>query len=277
MKAFKARRRQSGVSLISMMIGLMISLLVIASMLVFYKSIIEVTGNASRAAQRDGQVSAALVAAQMDLQSAGFGVPASTAGAPLSDNLVFLASDLTTRITPAPSANTGPYTAKEILWRAAPATWQPGTVPTYQCSGLLIVEPPGGYTVGKQTNAGLYRLPPKPCAAPPGPPSWPAWAFPADMSLIAGSAAFFAPTQKNGTVYSGGDVERGGASLSASANASGTTGYVFTAASGSCLPYMQQNAATAPLPSSPEVALVQASDPSNVLFVACLSNLAGSH
>ncbi|MGB3393470.1 MAG: prepilin-type N-terminal cleavage/methylation domain-containing protein [Stenotrophomonas sp.] len=68
------RRRQRGQSLISMMIGLVISLITIAAMLTLYKTMVGVSNEASVAARRDGQVSAGLLAAQMELQSAGFGV-----------------------------------------------------------------------------------------------------------------------------------------------------------------------------------------------------------
>ncbi len=77
--------RQRGQTLIGLLIGVLISLITIAAMLVLYKTMIEVSANASRSALRDGQVSAALQAAQMELQSAGFGVPAS---ASLEDRVV---------------------------------------------------------------------------------------------------------------------------------------------------------------------------------------------
>ena len=55
-----------------MMIGLVISLLTIGAMLAIYKVAIEVSGNASRTATRDGQVSSAMLAAQIELQQAGY-------------------------------------------------------------------------------------------------------------------------------------------------------------------------------------------------------------
>lgn len=236
MKQPRARQLQAGVSLISMMVGLMISLLVIASMLVFYRSIIEVTNNASREARRDGQVSAALLAAQMDLQSAGFGVPASSAAGTLATNVF---------IDP---------TGKEIVWRnkADP------TLAAFQCSGLLIVD--------SGASQGLYTLPAQtPCASA----SSATWAANAGQ-LVAGSAAFFVPTRKDGTAYTGNDAERGGMSLEG--------GFVFALGTArECLPYMQQNFTTTPMLPSPQVALVQATNASNVLFSVCLSNLAGAN
>lgn len=232
----RARQRQAGVSLISMMVGLMISLLVIASMLVFYRSIIEVTNNASREARRDGQVAAALLAAQMDLQSAGFGVPASSAPGTLSTN-VFIGGN-----------------GKEIVWRNKS---DPGAA-AYQCSGLLIVD--------AGTTQGLYTLPAQtPCASA----STATWAANAGQ-LIAGSAAFFVPTRKDGTAYTGNDAEKGALSLQG--------GSVFALGTArECLPYMQQDFAATPMLPSPQVTLAQASNAGNVLFSVCLSNLAGAN
>lgn len=68
------RQRQCGQSLISMMVGLVISLITIAAMLTLYKTMVGVSNEASVAARRDGQMAAGLLAAQMELQSAGFGV-----------------------------------------------------------------------------------------------------------------------------------------------------------------------------------------------------------
>ncbi len=232
----RARSRQAGVGLISMMVGLMISLLVIASMLVFYKSIIEVTSNASRSARRDGQVAAALLSAQMDLQSAGFGVSASSAPGTLNAN-VFISDG-----------------GKQIAWRDRPDL----ATADFQCSGLLIVD--------TGANQGLYTLPAQTACASAATATWATNAG----QLIAGSAAFFVPTRNNGAAYTGSDVERGGLTLQG--------GFVFTlGASRECLPYMQQDFAATPIAASPQVALVQASDASNLLFSACLSNLAGAN
>lgn len=69
-----SRTRQSGQTLISMMVGVLISILTITAMLSLYKVLIGVSGNASRTAQRDAQIASALLAAQIELQQAGFGI-----------------------------------------------------------------------------------------------------------------------------------------------------------------------------------------------------------
>lgn len=124
---FSSRRRQRGQSLISMMVGLVISLTTISAMLVLYKTMIEVSGNASRSALRDGQVSSALLAAQMEMQSAGFGVPSGDA----------LSTKLAIRDA-----------GKELVWRYKTGLTASG----FQCSGLRLVD-----------GNGLYRLAEKNC------------------------------------------------------------------------------------------------------------------
>lgn len=69
-----SRARQRGYSLVSMMVGLVISLLTIAAMLAVYKMMVDVSGRASADALRDGQVATGLLAAQMELHNAGFKV-----------------------------------------------------------------------------------------------------------------------------------------------------------------------------------------------------------
>lgn len=67
-----ARRSQSGISLISLMIGLILSMLVVMTMLSVYRGTVRITVDATQGAQLGGQLSTGLLAAQMRLQSAGF-------------------------------------------------------------------------------------------------------------------------------------------------------------------------------------------------------------
>ncbi|MCL7714510.1 PilW family protein [Stenotrophomonas mori] len=119
----RPRRGQCGQSLISMMVGLVISLITIAAMLVLYKTMVTVSSDASRAALRDGQMAAGLLAAQLDLQAAGFGVEP----APGLDDRIALSD-----------------AGRQVVWRYL----QDGAS---ACAGLRV------------ETAGLYRLPPKSC------------------------------------------------------------------------------------------------------------------
>ncbi len=231
-RVVRTLRQQAGQSLISMMIGLVISLITISAMLVLYKTMIEVSANASRSALRDGQVSAALLAAQMDMQTAGFGVPASDT----------LGSKLGVR-----------EAGKEVAWRYKAELNDAGFV----CSGLRLVD-----------NEGLYRLAPKAC----NDVSAISWAA-TEHELLAGSAAFFTPVQKDGSAYASGEGEVGAMSLAA--------GYVFALkAERQCLPFMQQDFSASPTTLPGQQVVMERATPQtgevNHLFQTCLPNLAVS-
>lgn len=66
--------KQQGYTLIGTMVGMLISLLTIAAMLAVYQTSTHVTRDAVAGNQRDGQLSSALLAAQIELQQAGFGL-----------------------------------------------------------------------------------------------------------------------------------------------------------------------------------------------------------
>lgn len=73
-RPFPRPARQSGITLIGMMVGLVISLLAVLLLLAVYKLAIATASGAVRSSQRDRQVSAALLAIQAELQEAGYGV-----------------------------------------------------------------------------------------------------------------------------------------------------------------------------------------------------------
>ncbi|MGE6333488.1 PilW family protein [Stenotrophomonas sp. NPDC077659] len=223
-------RRQRGQSLVGVMVGLVISLLSIAAMLVMYKNMIESSGNAARAAQRDGQVASALLSAQIDLQQAGFGIAADE---PLATRLAI--SD----------------EGRQVVWRFKPALGQAD-----QCAGLRLVDDSEG-----GVERGLYHLPPKACSDVAG-QTW------NDLLLqpIAGSAAFFTPTQRDGSALTGSDRETGALTLLPSAS---EDGYRFVATTRNCLPFGQQATVAG---SAQQLSLQQSS--SDVLFSVCLPNLA---
>ena len=220
------RQQQRGQSLISMMVGLVISLITIAAMMTLYKTMVEVSSNASRSALRDGQVSAALLSAQMDLQSAGFGVPAADS----------LDSKLYVR-----------EAGKELVWRYKAELSASG----YVCSGLRLVD-----------GEGLYRFTPKACSDA----EVAAWGS-GERQLLAGSAAFFAPAQRNGTAFASVEGEVGAMTLA--------PGYVFSLkGQRQCLPYMQQDFSATPSAAVGQQLALERSDASSHLFLACLPNLA---
>lgn len=220
------RARQRGQSLISMMVGLVISLITIAAMMTLYKTMVEVSSNASRSALRDGQVSAALLSAQMELQSAGFGVPAADS----------LNSKLFVR-----------EAGKQLVWRYKTSL----AASDYVCSGLRLVD-----------GEGLYRFTPKACSDAAA-ATWSS----SEQQLLAGSAAFFTPLQKDGSAFAADEQELAAMTLA--------PGYVFSLkGQRQCLPYMQQDFSATPTAAVGQQLALERDDASSHLFMACLPNLA---
>src|SRR5690606_32208487 len=73
----------AGETLVGLMVGMALSLLTVAAMLALYQGMVAVSRDTTRLAQRDGQVASAAMAAQMELQQAGFGIEPGTPGSSL--------------------------------------------------------------------------------------------------------------------------------------------------------------------------------------------------
>lgn len=219
------------------MVGLVISLLTISAMLAIYKTSIDVSTNASRIALRDGQVSAALLAAQMELQQAGYGIPPGEAG------VLAVSQD-----------------GKQVLWRYS-AYPQAGS----RCAGLKLVTATSDSSIAvtpadaQSDRRGLYWLPDKACTSVHPAPTWGSDAAERPRPLVS-AAGFFVPTDRQGTALTD---EAGGVSL---------TGMRFQqVAGGGCLPYAQQTD-TADLPEHSQRIVLWAGS-GEQLFSVCLPNV----
>lgn len=73
-------KRQYGVSLIGLMIGLLISMIAVLGGLSLYKNLTQVSVDATLDSKLNGNVTAALLRARLELQEAGFGLPKPAAG-----------------------------------------------------------------------------------------------------------------------------------------------------------------------------------------------------
>lgn len=102
--------KQRGITLISLMIGTVLSMLTILAMLALYKNLIQVAVIASQDANHDGGLASALLTAQMELASAGFALNEDP------DTLIHL-----------------PNSAAAILWR-----YKNLDTAKVSCSGLLL-------------------------------------------------------------------------------------------------------------------------------------------
>ena len=136
--------RQRGTTLISLMIGLAISMIVVLATMMLFQRTSRVTGEARRDAQADAQRSAAFLAANMALQEAGYGINAAQTGTHL---VVLRGAKLAgTALTGTPVA-VGATDGTAVVWAE-------NTTGTTRCSGLLALngnEPAGLRKLGPAT------------------------------------------------------------------------------------------------------------------------------
>jgi hypothetical protein len=133
-------KNQAGISLISLMVGITISLICSVAMLNMYRHTIGVSINTKQMSVQDGERSSAMTIAPMLLQDAGFGIN----NASISNNIITLSganlSGSTLRGT------LGGVNANGLVWRF-------NTSGAMQCAALI-----------PDTNQGLLLLGPVNCA-----------------------------------------------------------------------------------------------------------------
>lgn len=66
--------RQQGVSLISLMVGLLLAMISILAGMMLYKNIVQTSVQSRSDALQDGQIASAMLTLQLELQSAGYGI-----------------------------------------------------------------------------------------------------------------------------------------------------------------------------------------------------------
>ncbi|MBP3981811.1 prepilin-type N-terminal cleavage/methylation domain-containing protein [Acidovorax sp. JG5] len=140
-----ATPRQRGVTLISLMTGLVISMILVLATLMLFQRMVRATTAARSDAQADTQRSAAFLAAGIAAQEAGYGINAAQAGTHL---MVLTGAAL------AGSALSGTPAALGATGNAV--VWAENTTGTPRCSALLA---PNGSGQG-----GLRKLGPVACA-----------------------------------------------------------------------------------------------------------------
>ncbi|MCE7031172.1 hypothetical protein LY625_00770 [Lysobacter sp. GX 14042] len=151
----RPRAVHAGQTLVGLMVGMALSLLTVAAMLALYQAMVVMARDTTRLAQRDGQVASAAMAAQVEMQQAGFGIEPGTAGSNL-----WVAAD-----------------GREVVWRFRPLLDDLRLA----CAGIRLVEEggaPGGGSGGSVipgmagaagssagAQPGLWFLPPVECAS----------------------------------------------------------------------------------------------------------------
>lgn len=151
-------RRQAGVTLVGTLIGLLLSMLGLAAMLVMYQATVSVSTEAARSAQRDTQLVSGMLAAQMHLQAAGWRVEPGSEG----EN-VRISAD-----------------GRQVLWRLRDVDGGP-----LLCEGLRLTGPaPAGED---SPDAGLHLLPATPCTGVEDPAlTWSSPGQPVPLKLVSG-------------------------------------------------------------------------------------------
>jgi hypothetical protein len=233
-------RRQAGYSMVSIMVGLVISLLTVGAMLAIYRTVVEVSGRASADAVRDGQVASGLMAAQLELHNAGYRIdlPSLAAGdtadsAEIQNLAIAVKSD----------------DKRVVTWRYLGLS---GGAAQPVCARLSIAPQPDGSTQL------LYRAP-EACASV----SSASWTAPAQV-LVSYPRAW---QDRTGTAVA---EAASGTYLDMVGNA-GDSGFriINTAGQRCTLPYAQQDPAQAPT-ESPRIVLERGGQE---LFSACLANI----
>ena len=139
--------RQRGITLISLMTGLAISMVLVLATLMLFQRMVRATTAARSDAQADAQRSAAFLSAGIAAQEAGYGIDAAQAGTHLVVLTSAALADSALSGTPASLGATG----NAVVW-AENAT---GT-PQPRCSALLAPSP--------SDKGGLRKLGPVTCA-----------------------------------------------------------------------------------------------------------------
>ena len=141
--------RQGGESLISLMVGLVLSMVVALAMLSMFKVSARYGGQAGQDAAADAQLAAALLRAGLAVQDAGYGI----ASASLDTQLVVLSGAALNGSVLSGSTVSAGSSGNAVLW-AMNTTETSGSE---NCAGLLFLNSSGG-------SGGLYYLGPVACS-----------------------------------------------------------------------------------------------------------------
>lgn len=140
--------RQRGVSLVSLMIGLVISLIAVMGMMALYRTVVHTTAESGSYARMTGERSSAVLTAHIYLQEAGFGVD----NAALGTDLAFCAASMEQERLTVTNCSTS-RSGRLLLWRMQ-------TIGE-QCAGLYLT-----------ANGGVEYLQPASCTGAGLAASW---------------------------------------------------------------------------------------------------------
>lgn len=139
---------QQGFNLVSLMVGVSLSMISILALLSLYKNLIGVSVQSIQDSRQDGQIAAAVLTAQRELLNAGFRVDATPVQIVLLNDASLSNGTLsgTPRAIDAATSTT-PATGNAMVW-----TYKPTATGSAVCAGLLMKK-----DTGKETGT-LLRL-----------------------------------------------------------------------------------------------------------------------
>ena len=150
---------QHGFNLVSLMIGVALSMVSILAMLSLYKNIIGISVRSIQDSKQDGQVATGLLIAERELLNAGFGLNPTPVPVILLDKADLTDGILSGQVKPfdTASATTTPSpTGNAIIWNYIPST--SGSAADAICVGLIMKKNLDPQTGAQLTTGTLLRL-----------------------------------------------------------------------------------------------------------------------
>ncbi|STQ90526.1 hypothetical protein [Iodobacter fluviatilis] len=145
MVLFRSIKSQSGVSLISLLVGITISLITALAMLTLFRHSIRITADTTQISKQDAERTSAMTIAPILLQDAGFGIN----NARVSDNIIALKGatfSASNKLSGTVAAND--KTANALVWLRNLGT-------NFECSALFAAPDKGLLLLGPINCAGL--------------------------------------------------------------------------------------------------------------------------
>jgi Tfp pilus assembly protein PilW len=133
-----SKRRSSGFTLISMLVGLVIGLIGIAAMLALYRTLINTSSQITQQAAKDEQIATSSLISKQQLQQAGFGITNATPG---TDLVVLTGATLVNgQLSGTVVASYGAtVTGNAVVWDYNPTVVSATTNPAgILCEGLIV-------------------------------------------------------------------------------------------------------------------------------------------
>jgi Tfp pilus assembly protein PilW len=150
-------RRQRGLSMVSLMVGLLLAILGAVSLMTLYRMIIGQTVQSRQRASQDGSFATATLSAQMELQNAGYGIGSTSARAAANTDLVIVSGAALNGSgqlsgTAQTIATGTTSSGNAIVWGSKPASTYTCSALLVQSAGMVLLSASGSCTAATQWN-----------------------------------------------------------------------------------------------------------------------------